>query len=187
MKTEKELKQIWDNITGQITFNEALFLYRKAVECKGHIIEIGSFQGKSTVFLALGARENGMKVFAIDPHKDTYLHEGKYKDSSSDYFKNLLNYDVRFNVDSYLDFSYNVNEKFHDGVYSMLFIDGDHSYDSVKQDFELYFPKLRNGGLVCFHDYGNIHWEGVTKFVNETKPILKEFNIIQTIASGVKC
>jgi len=33
-----------------------------------------------------------------------------------------------------------------------LFIDGDHTYAGVKQDFEMYSPLVRNGGLVAFHD-----------------------------------
>jgi cephalosporin hydroxylase len=33
-----------------------------------------------------------------------------------------------------------------------LFIDGDHSYDGVRQDFELYSPLVRKDGVVAFHD-----------------------------------
>lgn len=33
-----------------------------------------------------------------------------------------------------------------------LFIDGDHSYPGVKQDFEMYAPLVRKGGVVAFHD-----------------------------------
>ncbi len=33
-----------------------------------------------------------------------------------------------------------------------LFIDGDHSYAGVKQDFELYKPLVRPGGVIAFHD-----------------------------------
>ena len=34
----------------------------------------------------------------------------------------------------------------------LLFIDGDHSYDGVARDFELYSPLVRPGGLIAFHD-----------------------------------
>jgi predicted O-methyltransferase YrrM len=34
----------------------------------------------------------------------------------------------------------------------VLFIDGDHSYDGVKKDFELWSPLVRPGGIVLFHD-----------------------------------
>lgn len=53
-----------------------------------------------------------------------------------------------------------------------LFIDGDHSYDGVKRDFELYSPLVRPGGIVAFHDVsprpdpGTV---GVLEFWNEFK------------------
>jgi predicted O-methyltransferase YrrM len=34
----------------------------------------------------------------------------------------------------------------------VLFIDGDHSYDGVRADYETYGPLVRSGGLICFHD-----------------------------------
>ncbi len=33
-----------------------------------------------------------------------------------------------------------------------LFVDGDHSYEGVKKDFEMYSPLVRQGGIVAFHD-----------------------------------
>ncbi len=38
-----------------------------------------------------------------------------------------------------------------DGI-DFLFIDGDHTYEGVKMDFEMYSPLVRHGGLVAFHD-----------------------------------
>jgi predicted O-methyltransferase YrrM len=38
-----------------------------------------------------------------------------------------------------------------------LFIDGDHSYDGVKSDFEMYAPLVRPGGLIAFHDINPDH------------------------------
>jgi predicted O-methyltransferase YrrM len=34
----------------------------------------------------------------------------------------------------------------------LIFIDGDHSYEGVKQDFEIYAPLVRSDGLIAFHD-----------------------------------
>jgi cephalosporin hydroxylase len=34
----------------------------------------------------------------------------------------------------------------------LLFVDGDHTYDGVSQDFADYAPLVRSGGLVAFHD-----------------------------------
>lgn len=48
-----------------------------------------------------------------------------------------------------------------------LFIDADHSYKGVKKDFENYFPLLRPGGIIAFHDIYTA--KGVKKFWNEIK------------------
>jgi len=34
----------------------------------------------------------------------------------------------------------------------LLFIDGDHRYEGVRKDFEMYSPLVRKGGIVAFHD-----------------------------------
>jgi predicted O-methyltransferase YrrM len=48
-----------------------------------------------------------------------------------------------------------------------LFIDGDHSYDGVKRDFEMYGSLVKPGGLIAFHgiDYGRV----VRRFWDEIK------------------
>jgi cephalosporin hydroxylase len=45
-----------------------------------------------------------------------------------------------------------VRRRLPEGKVDFLFIDGDHSYDGVRRDFELYSPLAAAGGLVAFHD-----------------------------------
>jgi predicted O-methyltransferase YrrM len=45
-----------------------------------------------------------------------------------------------------------VSAEFDHQPLDVLFIDGDHTYDGVKQDFEMYSPLVREGGLIAFHD-----------------------------------
>jgi predicted O-methyltransferase YrrM len=45
-----------------------------------------------------------------------------------------------------------VRQRLPEGEVDFLFIDGDHSYDGVRRDFELYSALVRDGGLVAFHD-----------------------------------
>lgn len=42
----------------------------------------------------------------------------------------------------------------------LLFIDGDHTYDGVRQDYEMYRPLVRSGGMIAFHDIVHTHWPG---------------------------
>lgn len=58
-----------------------------------------------------------------------------------------------------------------------LFIDGDHSYEGVKADFEMYSPLVREGGLIAFHDIvTHAGWQEcyVEPFWRETKPAYEE-------------
>jgi len=57
----------------------------------------------------------------------------------------------------------------------LLFIDGDHSYKGVKQDFQMYAPLVKENGIIVFHDIVKVPDENmnVNKFWNEIKT---EFN-----------
>jgi cephalosporin hydroxylase len=44
-----------------------------------------------------------------------------------------------------------------------LFIDGDHSYEGVKRDFELWSPLVRSGGIIALHDMKPDHPDGVPR------------------------
>lgn len=54
--------------------------------------------------------------------------------------------------------------------FDVAFIDGDHTEEGVRRDFELYAPLVKPGGVVAFHDTipnGNRHEPGVVKFTRE--------------------
>jgi hypothetical protein len=40
----------------------------------------------------------------------------------------------------------------------LLFIDGDHRYEGVRRDFEMYSPLVGAGGLIAFHDNPGEDW-----------------------------
>ena len=59
-----------------------------------------------------------------------------------------------------------IKKHFKTGI-SLLFIDGDHSYEGVKKDFERYYELVRKGGFICFDDYGGPgHRATIRKFVD---------------------
>jgi len=61
-----------------------------------------------------------------------------------------------------------------------LFIDGDHSYEGVKRDFELWSPLVRSGGMIAFHDMRPDHPDGVPRLWAELK---ERFETEERIAS----
>ena len=59
--------------------------------------------------------------------------------------------------------------QFPDNYFDWIYIDGNHQYEFVKQDLDMYQPKIKPSGLVAGDDYGVPGWwqDGVTKAVDE--------------------
>jgi len=127
----------------------SLFLFTKLAHPEATIISVdlpaGRFGGGYPKF-----KENFYKSFATNKQKMFLLREDSHNPNTYEKVKILLK-------DHKLDF---------------LFIDGDHSYEGVKTDFELYSPLVKKGGIIGFHDIAK-HPEdwgvGVDKYWNEIK------------------
>lgn len=68
-----------------------------------------------------------------------------------------------------------------------IFIDGDHTYEGVKQDFLMYSPLVRAGGVVAFHDIAEHPPEvgcEVDRFWNEVKTQYRHEEIIENKKQG---
>lgn len=51
--------------------------------------------------------------------------------------------------------------------FDMVFLDAMHTYDEVKADIERWYPTLKSGGTLAFHDYGHPHFPDVKRAVDE--------------------
>lgn len=63
--------------------------------------------------------------------------------------------------------SLDVSTLFNDASQDFVFIDADHTYPGVKRDIEAWLPKVKPGGLLCGHDYGQALHPGVQTAVDE--------------------
>lgn len=129
------------------------------------MIEIGSYMGESTMmFASIGLFKT---IHSIEPHKGTESFNEKngfgWVDIEREFKLNTRYFD---NIIHHKDFSYNVVSKFEDNSIDFIYIDADHRYESVKQDLELYLPKLKKGGVIGGHDYHE-SWPGVCSAVDE--------------------
>lgn len=143
-------------IDGWLSNREADFLYRTARDCAegGVILEIGSFKGKSTVCLAKGSKAGrGVPVFAIDPHVGTSTQEAILSGRSSfdEFVANINKAQVRELVTPVVKTSQEAAREWH-GRISVLWIDGDHTYQGAKLDFDLFSEWVVEGGTIAFHD-----------------------------------
>jgi hypothetical protein len=66
-----------------------------------------------------------------------------------------------------------------------VYVDGNHLYDFVKRDINLYYQKLKKGGILGGHDYNYKRWPEVTVAVNEfaKENNLKLYSYLQSIDS----
>jgi predicted O-methyltransferase YrrM len=61
-----------------------------------------------------------------------------------------------------------------------LFIDGNHMYEYVKKDFEMYSPLVKKGGIVALHDIAENEEGGVFNYWNELKKNYKHLEILHS-------
>lgn len=77
-----------------------------------------------------------------------------------------------------------VNEILKDKKVDFLFIDGDHRYQAIKEDYKLYSPFVRKGGMIAFHDIGEKEEGGGRTFWNEIKDKYKNKEILKDPNKG---
>lgn len=154
----KEIKNIFRKVDGWLTYREGLFLFNSAKKCRSGavIVEIGSWKGRSTICLAEGSKAgNQVKIFAIDPHIDGTFDE---------FQKNIKNANADDVVIPIVKTSEEASKGWNLPV-DLIFVDGSHEYELVKKDFELWFPEIKEGGIMAFHD--SVGWRGPSRLVDE--------------------
>lgn len=154
------------DIKGFLDPNEAALLYRLASEVPagGVIVEIGSYQGKSTVCLGRGAKVNGARVYAIDPHED--FQESENTHYGAENYAALLKNLIEFNVADVVRVVALASEEIARSWWrtiDLLFIDGEHSEENVRFDFN---EIGKFADLIAMHDTTGNH-PGVTQALNE--------------------
>jgi hypothetical protein len=117
------------------------------------IVELGTHSGNSFCAFCQASKDYSpfTKVYAIDTWEGDE-HSGKYDESV---FENLTSYvDHNFTNIGFMirkDFNDAVND-FSDNSIDILHIDGFHTYEAVRNDFETWLPKLKEDSIVLFHD-----------------------------------
>jgi predicted O-methyltransferase YrrM len=156
-------------IGGWLTPKEGRLLYDLARRCTGRgvVVEIGSWKGKSTIWLANGARDGaGAVVYAIDPHtaSSDNLATQSAVPTLAEFMGNIRAAGLEDRVVPLVMTSEEAARTFAQPV-ELIFIDGAHDYASVALDLELWFPKVVEGGTIAFHD--TVAWEGPRRLVAE--------------------
>lgn len=147
------------DVQGWMSPGQAATLYDSARRCPadGMIVEIGSFQGRSTIVLA-SAAPPGARVIAIDPHagNDRGPQEiDGFADAAADdheiFTANLANAGIAERVRHVRMFSDAALDVV-DGPIDVLYIDGAHRYGPARADIRDWGARVTDGGTMLIHD-----------------------------------
>ena len=147
------------DVDGWMTEGQARALYEAGRACPpgGRIVEIGSFQGRSTIVLALAAPAD-VEIVAIDPHagNDRGPQElDGYEDAAADdhakFESNLVAAGVRDRVIHLREFSDRAHRMV-DGGIDVLYVDGAHRYRPARVDIRDWGARVHPGGRLLIHD-----------------------------------
>lgn len=172
----------------------ALYWLAKHWPGVGRTVEVGSFKGRSTCWLATASRDGDReKVVAVDHFRGSAENQagGSHEDAdivaSGSTLGTMRATLERFGLTEWVDIlvgsSADVSRGWSQPI-RLLFIDGDHSYDGAKADFVAWSPFVVPYGLVVFHDVRT--WPGVTKLFEELRSRETEWRVVgQQFTLGV--
>lgn len=156
-----------DRIKGFLADDEAQALYDHALlsSSAGPVLEIGSYCGKSTIYLGLACQRTASTVFALDHHRGSEEHQ------QGEFFHDPQLFDADEGImDSFREFRRNIRAAGLDDVVvpvvagseaaarhwqtalAMVFIDGGHSLQAALTDYRCWLPHLQRGGVLAIHD-----------------------------------
>lgn len=118
--------------------------------------EVGTQQAKFSSYIL--THWKGRKLYSIDP----WLHFDNYNDISNvpqyrqeqiyaDAINNLKQFGNRSQIMRCT--SLEASKQFQDGQLDFVYLDAQHHYEAVKQDINLWYPKVKPGGILSGHDY----------------------------------
>lgn len=121
-------------------------------------VEVGSLKGE---FAKTILSQWGGKLYMVD----VWGKIPNYDDKNNNHHNLGVYNDCILNTSEFSDRSFmlrmNSNEAsklFNDGSLDFVYVDANHSYDGVMSDLNLWFPKVKKGGLISGHDYLLTNW-----------------------------
>ncbi len=155
------------DIKGFLDEAEGQALYRCALAASrlGPCLEVGSYCGKSALYLGTACRETGNVLFSVDHHRGS-----EEQQPGEQYFDPTLFDSGAFCIDTFPSFRRTlataglentvvplvcpskVASRTWKTPLGLVFIDGGHSYQAVKTDFDGWHTHILSGGYLLIHD-----------------------------------
>ncbi len=136
-------------------------LYDLATEAST-VLEIGSYLGASSCYLAAALSMHGGRLYCVDTWANETMPEGE-RDTMAEFARNTRG--VASSITTIRKRSDELTAQDLPLPLDLVFIDGDHSYPAVKGDFRTVRGWVKDGGIVAFHDA--FFFEAVSRVVGE--------------------
>ena len=160
-------EKLLNGVKGFLDAQEGRGLYKIALEASriGPCLEIGSYCGKSTIYLGTACRENNGILFSIDHHRGSEEQQPGEEYFDTDLFDHELG-----RVDTLKEFRKTIEKAGLDDTVvpmvcrsdvaartwatplSLVFIDGGHSYEAVYTDYSAWAGHIMHDGYLLIHD-----------------------------------
>ncbi len=156
----RDVKGFLDEAEGRCLYDTALLAGRR-----GPCLEIGSYCGKSTLYLAAACKENGTILFSVDHHRGS-----EEQQPGQGYFDSELLDPQSGRIDTFRHFRSTIEDaRMEDTVVpivsrsevaarcwatplSLVFIDGGHALETVFADYSAWCGHILPGGYLLVHD-----------------------------------
>ena len=152
-------------------------LFDLAHECRpdARVLEVGSYLGASTCFLAAGLHAARAAIVCVDTWQNQTMPDG-VRDTFAVFEKNVET--IRHQLTLIRKSSSDVTPDELGGQFDLVFLDGDHSYKQTRADFDLVSSLVAPGGVLAFHD--SLFYEGVSRVIGEALASAK-WQIVGTV------
>jgi predicted O-methyltransferase YrrM len=147
--------------------DEGLALYAAALDgaAVGPLLEIGTYCGKSAVYLGAAARQAGTVAFTVDHHRGSEENQAGWEHHDSSlvdpgtgrmdtlpvFRRTIEGAGLEDVVVAVIGDSPTVARHWGTPL-GLCFIDGGHAYDVALADYEAWSPHVAPGGVLAFHD-----------------------------------
>ena len=166
------MEHFFQNIPGFFTFRHIYGYMVKLYPDGSHFVEVGSWFGSSTVFMAVEIINSGKNIMldAVDTWESNWTPEislpsfieAKEYSAFDEFLKNIES--VKHIVTPIRMESVKATTFYRDKSLEFVFIDSSHTYEDVSNDLKAWFPKVKHGGHIAGHDFP---WPNVKKATEE--------------------
>ena len=169
------MEHFYKNISGWFNMENQYLELLNFCGNDSNFVELGAWKGKSTCYIVTEIinQDKNINFYTIDTFKgveggsDLRENQAYLSEDKNILEQFLFNIEpIKNNFKYIISDSSKASEQFNDSSIDVIFIDAGHSYESVMNDLNSWYPKMKTKSIMAGHDYSST-WPGVQKAVNE--------------------